>query len=123
MDLSISYFEISSLIIIIARVPEMILEFATALILVFDEVYLELISLEGHLLLRNFLDLVLLESEVVQISVVASAATRETSVSCDFPIARPFQLEHLLRAAQVRRLLVSRPGSCRTFYFAHNSMR
>jgi hypothetical protein len=100
MDFSIGYFEIFRLIIS-ATVPKMVFEFSAALILVFDEVDFEFISLEIHLLLGNFLDLVLLESEVVQISVVACTATRETKhiFSYQFLIALPFELEHLLMGA------------------------
>ena len=100
MDFSIGYFEIFRLIIS-ATVPKMVFEFSAALILVFDEVDFEFISLEIHLLLGKFLDLVLLESEVVQISVVACAATRETKhiFSYQFLIALPFELEHLLMGA------------------------
>ena len=106
MNLSISYFEIPRLIFT-TLVPKMLFELSTALILVLDEVDFEPISLECHLLLRNFLYLVLLESEVAQISVMASATTSggtEHIIQLLFPIAQPFLLEHLLWAAQKRRL-------------------
>ena len=114
MDFSIGYFEIFRLIIS-ATVPKM----------VFDEVDFEFISLEIHLLLGNFLDLVLLESEVVQISVVACTATRETKhiFSYQFLIALPFELEHLLMGAAHVRLLFARLSSGGTFDFTHNSVR
>ena len=91
MDLSIRDFEISCLVVI-CLVPKVVFEFSAALILVSDEVDFELVRLESHLLLRNFLDLVLLESKVVQVSVVATTATREPMrVFSHFPVAHPFQ--------------------------------